>query len=82
MGAHSRTDFTHTGILQHYKDISEDDTNRVCSIGHSWTRKVLSSVRVYGEQRDLPFFLCEHTARCFFSTHKYAPNVWASRQTY
>ena len=53
------TDFTDTGILQHYQDSSEDDTNRVCSIGLSWTRKVLSSVRAYGEQRDLPFFLNE-----------------------
>ena len=50
------TDFTDTGILEHYQEQSEDTSNRVCSIGLSWTRKVLSSVRVYGEQRDLPFF--------------------------
>jgi hypothetical protein len=53
------TDFTDTCILEHYQDQSEDTTNRVCSIGLSWTRKVLSSVRAYGEQRDLPFFLWE-----------------------
>ena len=28
------TDFTDTGILQHYQDSSEDDANRVCSIGY------------------------------------------------
>ena len=50
------TDFTDTGILEHYRHQSEDSTNRVLSIGLSWTRKVLSSVRAYGEQRDLPFF--------------------------
>ena len=53
------TDFTDTGILQHYKHQHGDETNRVLSIGLSWTRKVLSSVRVYGEQCDLPFFLYE-----------------------
>jgi hypothetical protein len=51
------TNFTDTGILQHYQHVQADDTNRVLSIGLSWTRKVLSSVRAYGEQRDLPFFL-------------------------
>ncbi len=64
------TDFTDTGILQHYKHITGDDTNRICSIGLSWTRKVLSSVRVYGEQRDLAFFLYEkHMAMKFFNAH-------------
>ena len=53
------TDFTDTDILEHYQENSEDTSNRVCSIGLSWTRKVLSSVRVYGEQRDLAFFLYE-----------------------
>ena len=44
-----------------------DDTNRVCSIGQSWTRKVLSSVRLFGEHRDLSFFLCEnHLAMKYF----------------
>ena len=61
------TDFTDTGILQHYQEQSEDDTNRVCSIGLSWTRKVLSSVRAYGEQRDLPFFLYEKQLASYFS---------------
>lgn len=61
------TDFTDTGILQHYQDQHGDNTNRVCSIGTSWTRKVLSSVRVYSEQVDLPFFLYEkHLASKFF----------------
>jgi hypothetical protein len=68
------TDFTDTGInnriMQHYKAGSGDDTHRVISIGQSWTRKVLSSVRVYGEQRDLPFFLYEKTlAQKFFNAH-------------
>ena len=64
------TDFTDTGILQHYTHETGDNTNRVCSIGQSWTRKVLSSVRVYGEQRDLPFFLYEkHLAQKFFNAH-------------
>ena len=53
------TEFTDTGILEHYQDESGDTSNRVCSIGLSWTRKVLSSVRAYGEQRDLSFFLYE-----------------------
>ena len=58
-----RTDFTDTGILQHYQAEHGDHTNRVCSIG-----QVLSSVRVYGEQRDLPFFLCErHLANMYFN---------------
>ena len=54
------TDFTDTGILEHYQSRSGDKTNRVCSIGLSWTRKVLYSVRVYREQKELPFFLCNH----------------------
>ena len=64
------TDFTDSGILAHYKDTYGDDTNRVLSIGSSWTRKVLSSVRVYGEHRDLSFFLYEkHLANKFFAAH-------------
>ena len=60
-------DFTDTGILQHYQDVHSDNTNRVASIGLSWTRKVLSTVRAYGEQRDLSFFLYEkHLANKFF----------------
>ena len=62
------TDFTDTGIMEHYLHQTGDTTNRVCSIGLSWTRKVLSSVRVFGEQRDLPFFLYEkHLAMKYFS---------------
>ena len=64
------TDFTDTGIMKHYKHTTGDDTNRICSIGLSYTRKVLSSVRVYGEQRDLAFFLYEkHLAMKFFNAH-------------
>ena len=44
------TDFTDTGILQHYMHQTGDNTNRTVSIGLSWTRKVLSSARVYGER--------------------------------
>ena len=64
------TEFTDTGILQHYRNQHDDDSNRILSIGHSWTRKVLSSVRVYGEQRDLAFFLYERSlASKFFAAH-------------
>ena len=59
-----------TGILQHYRDRTGDKTPRIVSIGLSWVRKILSEVRVYGEQRDLPFFLYErHMARKFFAAH-------------
>ena len=64
------TEFTDTGILKHYQAQHDDDTNRTLSIGHSWTRKVLSSVRAYGEQRELAFFLYERSlANRFFSAH-------------
>ena len=64
------TEFTDTGILQHHMEQYGDSTNRVMSIGTSWTRKVLSSVRAYGEQRDLAFFLYEkHLANKFFAAH-------------
>ena len=56
-------------IREHYEAQAEDEWNRVYSIGQSWTRKVLSSVRVYAEQRDLPFFLYER-----FLAHKF---FWA-----
>ena len=62
------TDFTDTGIREHYSDTHNDDTNRVISIGLSWTRKALSSVRVYAEQVDLPFFIYEkQLANKFFT---------------
>jgi len=62
------TDFTDTGIKEHYRHKTDDDTNRVVSIGMSWTRKALSSVRVYAEHRDLTFFLYErHMANKFFT---------------
>ena len=54
---HPTSDFTDTGILQHYQAVHGDNTSRVASIGLSWTRKCLSGVRVYGEHRDLSFFM-------------------------
>ena len=61
-------DFTDTGIQEHYQDTYSDNSNRALSIGYSWTRKVLSSVRVYAEQRDLAFFMYEkHLAMQYFS---------------
>ena len=70
------TDFTDTGILTHYKDEIEDDSTRVLSIGQSWTRKVLSSIRAYGEQRDLSFFLHEKMmAQKFFAAHTRAQRM-------
>ena len=60
-------DFTDTGILQHYQAVHGDNTSRVASIGLSWTRKCLSGVRVYGEHRDLSFFLYQrHLAAKYF----------------
>ena len=57
------TSFSDTGILEHYRAEHDDDSNRIVSVGYSWTRKVLSGVRAYGEQKNLPFFLYEkHTA--------------------
>ena len=68
--------FTDTGRLELYQDMSEDDTNRVVSIGSSWTRKVLSSVRAYGEQRDLAFFLYEREqASKFFAAQHMAKRM-------
>ena len=70
------TDFTDTGIMEHYKAKTADSTNRVVSIGLSWTRKVLSSARVYGEQRDLPFFLYEkHLANKYFNAQVRAKSL-------
>ena len=63
-------DFSDTGIMEHYQHTYADNTNRLVSIGYSWTRKVLSSVRVYAEQRDLAFFLYEKSlAMKYFSAH-------------
>ena len=62
-----------TGGLHVYKLESEDRTTRTVSIGRSWTRKALSSVRVYAEQRDLIFFLYEkQMAMKFFAAHSRA----------
>jgi hypothetical protein len=55
-----KTAFTDTGIMKYRNETDENDTtNRIVSIARSWTRKCLSSVRVYAEQRDLTFFLYE-----------------------
>ena len=76
------TDFTDTGIREHYKHHHDDDTNRVVSIGLSFTRKVLSSVRVYGEQRDLPFFLYEkYLAAKFFTAECRAQQMGVTGDT-
>ena len=70
------TDFTDTAILDHYQKRTGDRNNRVCSIGQSFTRKVLSSVRVYAEQRDLAFFLYEkHLAMKYFMAHVRAQKI-------
>ena len=49
------TAFTDTGILETYRDESGDTTRRTVSIGHSWTTKVCSGVRVYGESHHFDF---------------------------
>ena len=60
------TEMCDTGILAHHKAEVGDEQNRVVSMGHAFTRKALSNVRVYGEQRDLCFFLYEkHLANIF-----------------
>ena len=73
-----RPDFTDTGILAHYKEQTRDNdkATRVVSIGLSWTRKVLSSARVYSEQKDLPFFLYEkHLAMKYFTAQVRAKSL-------
>ncbi len=50
--------------------------NRLCSIGYSWTRKALSSARVYAEHRDLAFFLYEvDLANKYFNAHARAKRL-------
>ena len=64
------TAFTDTGILETYRDESGDTTTRTVSIGHSWTMKVCSGVRVYGESNHLAFFLYEkQLAMKHFAAH-------------
>ena len=60
------TRFTDTGLYANYKEESGDDTNRVVSIAESWTRKVLSSCRVYGESRGRSIE-GRHVRLCLFS---------------
>ena len=62
------TEFTDTGILGHYRNESGDSSTRVVSTGTSWTRKALSEVRLYAEQRDLTFFLYEKSLAQKFSS--------------
>lgn len=69
------TEFSDTGIIQAYRDDVDDSTNRVLRIGHSWTKKVLSSVRAYGERRDLPFFLYEK-----YLANKYFASIVRAKQ--
>ena len=50
--------------------------SRVVSIGLSWTRKVLSSLRAYGEQRDFAYFLYERQlAQKYFAAHTRAQQL-------
>ena len=76
------TDFTDTGIREHYLHDHNDDTNRVISVGLSYTRKVLSSVRAYAEQRDLAFFLYErYLANKFFTAQCRAQRMGVTGDT-
>ena len=59
-GLYPETAFTDTGILETCRDESGDTTVRTVSIGHSWTLKVCSGVRVYGESNHLAIFLYEN----------------------
>ncbi len=73
-----QTQFTDTAVWNHYQATVERDEvrNRLCSIGYSWTRKALSSVRVYAEQRDLAFFLYEvDLANRYFNAHARAKRL-------
>ena len=64
------TDFADTDIRNNDQTASGDYTRRVVSIGLSWTRKVLSSVRAYGEDRDLSFFMYEKSlATTYFNAN-------------
>ena len=54
------TNFTDTDIRTNYQTAFSDYTQRVVSIGLFFTRKVLSSVRAYGEDRDLVFCMRIH----------------------
>ena len=70
------TAFTDTGILDTYRDESGDATVRTVSIGHSWTLKVCSGVRVYGESNHLAFFLYEkQLAMKYFAAHSRAQRL-------
>ena len=58
--------FTDTGL----RELHKGGANRIFSIGDSWTRKILSSVRVYSEHTDLAFFLYERSlANKFYNAH-------------
>ena len=70
------TAFTDTGILDAYRDESGDSSARTVSIGHSWTIKVCSGVRVYGENNKLAFFLYEkQLAMKYFGAHTRAQRL-------
>ena len=53
------TRFTDSGIRTHIRTEAEAGPTRCISIARSWTRKILSGVRVYAEHRDLAFFMYE-----------------------
>ena len=58
--------FTDTGL----RELHAGSANRIFSIGDSWTRKVLSSVRAYAEHADLASFLYERSlANKFYNAH-------------
>ena len=58
--------FTDTGL----RHVHSGSSNRIFSIGDSWTRKATSSVRVYAECVDLIFFLYERSlANKFYNAH-------------
>ena len=53
------TRFSDSGLRNYIRTEEEHGPTSVVSIARSWTRKVLSGVRVYAEQRDLAFFMYE-----------------------
>ena len=53
------TRFTDSGIRAHILEQGDAGPARVVSIARSWTKKILSGVRVYAEHRDLAFFMYE-----------------------
>ena len=70
------TEFSDTGSLQYHREQTGDSSVRIVSIARSFTRKVLSSVRQYAEQRDLAFFMYEkYLANKYFFAHTRAQRL-------